>query len=63
MKQQDWKLKILDELEQEVQRLSARIVEARKDVMYARSRNWAAVKRATLDVNAVGARLRKGQYR
>ncbi len=62
MRQEDWKQQTLDELEQEVRRLASRIEEARKDTEYTPSRNWAAVKRATLDVNAVGAKLRRGWW-
>lgn len=56
------KLQKLRELEIETTRLAQRIKEAKSDLElneYPSSRMWAAVKRASLDLNVVGVKLRK----
>ena len=58
-----WKHKMLDELKIETKRLLARIEDAEKQgEYYSPDRKWSAVKRASLDVNRVGAKLRKGYW-
>ena len=56
-----WKHKILGELKMETKRLLDRIEDAeRQGEYYSPDHKWAAVKRASLDVSRVGAKLRKG---
>ena len=62
MTQGQWKLKQLAALRVEAERLIARIDDASKTAAFTPDRNWAAVKRASLDLNCVGARLRAGYY-
>ena len=56
-----WKHKMLAELKAETSRLLARIEDAEKQgEYYSPDHKWAAVKRASMDVSRVGAKLRKG---
>lgn len=63
MTNEQWKLARLEELRTEATRLVARIDAAKKTAAFSPCRNWAAVGRASLDLNQVGARLRAGYYR
>jgi hypothetical protein len=58
-----WKDQVLSELEIECKRLMARINKAKKETGEYSSYEWAAVKRSSLDLNRVGARLRAGYYK
>ena len=62
MTQEQRELKQLAALRVEAERLIARLDDAGKTAAFCPDRNWAAVKRASLDLNNVGARLRAGYY-
>jgi len=61
--ERDWKVGRLLALEACASRLLDRIDEAGKDVDQNPSKRWAAVKRASLDLNVEAIRLRKGYSR
>ena len=60
--QQIWKEAKIDELEVEARRLLKRIKDARSEADWQSSKAWAALKRATLDLNAVGVDIRQGYW-
>ena len=61
--QQIWKEAKLDELEAEANRLLKRIKDARENPgEFYHSKAWAALKRATLDLNSVGVDIRQGYW-
>ena len=69
--ERNWKATRLSSLHEEALRLVARIEKAQIDLpdneidcSYGPfSRSWAAVKRASLDLNMVAVKLRKGYYK
>ena len=62
-KKDKWKEQKLDELETEARKIIKRIEVARGETAYWQSRGWAALKRCTLDLNAVGVDIRNGFYK